>query len=192
MGYTEKAVFLDRDGVINEGGAVRRADQLRILKGVPGAIRRLNQSGYKVVVATNQPDIAKGFCTFDDVDRVNDAMKQEVAAGGGRIDAVYLCPHHPERGHRGEIEALKVDCGCRKPRPGMLVKAMEDLNIDPASSWLVGDSDSDIEAGKRAGLRTIRITSGPGSGSAHEAGCAGVKPDHLSENLGGAVRIITR
>jgi len=153
-----KAVFLDRDGVINEEVEnLARPEDFRLIEGAAEAILRLNADGYLVVVATNQPAIAKGFASFKDMDRIHERMMTLLAESGARVDAVYVCPHHPEKGFPGEIRSLKVKCGCRKPEPGLMLKAMRELEVDANGSWMVGDSPTDVEAGRKAGLKTILV-----------------------------------
>ncbi len=187
----KKAVFLDRDGVINENvHDLVRPEQVALIPGAAEGIRKINESGFLVVVITNQPVIAKGFCTFEDVEMIHDRMRDLLAKEGARIDAVYVCPHHPEKGHPGEVLELKIDCPCRKPKPGLFLQAAKDLGIDLASSWAVGDSPSDVAAGKAAGTKTVYITSGGGSGSREEKRLSGIKADFTASDLPGAVKII--
>jgi mannose-1-phosphate guanylyltransferase / phosphomannomutase len=180
----KKAVFLDRDGVINENVEnLTLPEQMTLIAGSAQAIKRLNKAGYLVVVVTNQPIIAKGFCTFGDMERIHDRMRALLAKEGARVDSVYLCPHHPQKGFSGEVPDLKLDCGCRKPKPGLLLKAIGDLGIDAGSSWMVGDSYTDVAAGKKAGVRTILIGGGG-------KGAGGMKPDECARSLGEAADII--
>ena len=154
----QKAVFLDRDGVINKYvGFLRNIDDFELLDGVSKAIRKINESGYLAIVVTNQPVIARGEVSFAELTEIHNKMETLLGEDGAYLDAIYFCPHHPDKGFDGEIPELKFDCDCRKPKPGMLIKAAREFNIDLTKSWMVGDSDSDIMAGKNAGCSTVLI-----------------------------------
>jgi D-glycero-D-manno-heptose 1,7-bisphosphate phosphatase len=145
-----RAAFLDRDGVINskppEGQYVTRWEEMRFLPGVANAIGKLKQAGFRVIVVSNQRCVAKGFMTTADVDAIHERMCSELCAAGAVIDAVYYCPHekHPR-------------CTCRKPAPGMLLAAAHDHQIDLAASWMIGDSNIDVAAGRNAGCKTALL-----------------------------------
>ena len=154
----QKAIFLDRDGTINKYvGFLREVEQFELLDGVSEAIKKINQSGYLAVVVTNQPVIARGEVTYDKLQEIHNKMETLLGKNGAYLDGIYFCPHHPDSGFEGEIKELKIDCNCRKPKPGMLIKAAEDLNIDLSMSWMIGDGKSDILAGKNAGCKTALI-----------------------------------
>ncbi len=154
----QKAVFLDRDGTINEfRGLIRKTEDLVLLPGVGAAIRRLNESGYLVIVVTNQPVIARGEVTPEELRMIHNRMETLLGRQGAYVDAIYYCPHHPHSGYAGEIAELKKDCDCRKPKPGMLLAAADDYHIDLKESWMVGDSSRDIEAGRAAGCRSAGV-----------------------------------
>ena len=154
----QKAVFLDRDGTINRYvGFLRNIDDFELLPGVAEAIRQINERGYLAVVATNQPVIARGEVTVDQLREIHNKMETLLGNEGAYLDAIYFCPHHPDKGFPNEVAELKRECGCRKPKPGMLLTAAKDLNIDLQQSWMVGDGKNDIEAGKAAGCRTALI-----------------------------------
>lgn len=154
----QKAIFLDRDGTINKYvGFLRDINDFELLPGVAEAIRNINASGYLAIVVTNQPVIARGEVTFDQLREIHNKMETLLGQEGAYLDGVYYCPHHPDKGFEGEVPDLKIDCDCRKPKPGMLVKAAEDFNIDLSQSWMVGDGKNDIEAGKNAGCHTALI-----------------------------------
>ncbi len=154
------AVFLDRDGVINEEvGHLYNIEDFRLLPGAAQGIKLLNASDYLAIVATNQPVIARGQLTEEGLGKIFAKMDTLLGREGARVDAVYYCPHHPDKGFPGENPAYKTDCDCRKPRTGMIAAAARDWNIDLKSSWFIGDSDRDIECGRNAGLRTIAIKS---------------------------------
>ncbi|MDR3312100.1 MAG: HAD-IIIA family hydrolase, partial [Spirochaetaceae bacterium] len=155
----QRAVFLDRDGTINQAaGFISLPEDLVLLDGAGEALRRINDEGYLAVVVTNQAVIARGECSPEMLDRIHQKMETELGRAGAFIDALYYCPHHPHKGFPGEVPSLKIDCQCRKPKPGMLLAAAGDYNIDLAASWMVGDDDRDMEAGRAAGCRTFRGT----------------------------------
>lgn len=157
----QKAIFLDRDGTINKYvGFLKNIDDFELLPGAAEAIRLINSSGYLAIVVTNQPVIARGEVTIPELNRIHDKLETLLGAEGAYIDALYYCPHHPHKGYEGEIPELKIDCDCRKPKPGMLIKAAEDYNIDLKDSWMIGDGENDIQAGQAAGCRTLLIGKG--------------------------------
>lgn len=138
-------------------GFLRDISDFELIDGVAKAIRIINDSGYLCIVVTNQPVIARGEVTWDELDEIHAKMETLLGKEGAYIDGLYVCPHHPDKGFEGEIPELKVDCDCRKPKPGMLLKAAEEYNIDLSQSWMVGDSERDIQAGKNAGCRTALL-----------------------------------
>lgn len=154
----QKAVFLDRDGTINKYvGFLRDIDEFELLPGVAEAVKLINASGYLAIVVTNQPVIARGEVTVPQLQEIHNKMETLLGAEGAYLDAIYYCPHHPHKGYEGEVPELKFDCDCRKPKPGMLLKAAEEFNIDLSQSWMIGDGENDIKAGKAAGCRTVLI-----------------------------------
>ena len=157
----QKAIFLDRDGVINKMvGFITSPEQFELIPYAAEAIKAVNKSGYLAVVATNQPVIARGDCTFEELQTIHDKMETELGKAGAFIDAIYVCPHHTDKGFPGERPEYKRDCGCRKPKPGLLLQAAEDFNIDLSESYMIGDDDRDVEAGKTAGVKaSIKINS---------------------------------
>ena len=161
LSHKQKAIFLDRDGTINKYvGFLRNIDDMELIDGVASAIKKINASGYLAIVVTNQPVIARGEVTVDELNEIHNKMETLLGLDGAYIDGLYYCPHHPHKGYEGEIPELKFDCECRKPKPGMLLKAAEDFNIDLSESWMVGDGDNDVEAGKAAGCKTIKLQEG--------------------------------
>ncbi|MDO8491085.1 MAG: HAD family hydrolase [Dehalococcoidia bacterium] len=157
-----KAAFLDRDGVINplvyyeEQGIIDSpftAEQFNLLPGIGPAISRLHQLGYKVILASNQPGVAKGHMTEAAFERIRNKMRDELARQGAAIDGERYCLHHPE----AIVHELMLDCDCRKPKPGLLMQAAQDMGIDLSQSWMIGDGLTDVQAGKRAGCRTILL-----------------------------------
>ena len=157
----QKAIFLDRDGTINKYvGFLRDIDEFELNNGVEDAIKRINTSGYLAIVVTNQPVIARGEVTYSQLDEIHNKMETLLGNKGAYLDAIYFCPHHPHKGYEGEVPELKIDCDCRKPKPGMLLKAAKDFNIDLSQSWMIGDDDNDVLAGGAAHCRTIKIEKG--------------------------------
>jgi D-glycero-D-manno-heptose 1,7-bisphosphate phosphatase len=146
-----QAVFLDRDGVINveNGEYICRSEELCILAGVLEAVAALTRAGWAVVVFTNQSGVGRGYMSADALDAVHDYLRCAVAKSGGQLTAIYACPHHPEAG-----------CECRKPKPGMLLQAAREHNIDLTHSYAVGDTPRDIAAGRAAGCQTVLVLSG--------------------------------
>ena len=161
LSHPQKAVFLDRDGTINKYvGFLRDIDEFELLPGATEAIRRINSRGYLAIVVTNQPVIARGEVTVPELQEIHNKMETLLGAEGAYLDAIYYCPHHPHKGYEGEILELKIDCDCRKPKPGMLMKAAKDFNIDLSASWMIGDGENDIKAGKAARCKTALIGEG--------------------------------
>lgn len=155
----QRAIFLDRDGTINKYvGFLRSIDDFELLPGVAEAIREINESGYLAIVVTNQPVIARGEVTMDGLEEIHNKMETLLGQEGAYLDGIYFCPHHPDKGFEGEVSELKIDCDCRKPKPGLLIKAARDLNIDLSHSWMVGDGENDVEAGKNADCKTALIS----------------------------------
>lgn len=154
----QKAIFLDRDGTINKYvGFLRNIDDFELLPGVAEAIGKINRSGYLAIVITNQPVIARGEVSWDELQQIHNKMETLLGLEGVYLDGIYFCPHHQHKGYKGEIPELKFDCDCRKPKPGMLLKATEDFNIDLSQSWMIGDGENDIKAGLAAGCKTALI-----------------------------------
>ena len=159
--HRQRAVFLDRDGTINKYvGFLRDIDDFELEAGAAQAVKLINGSGSLAIVATNQPVIARGEVTFGELSEIHNKMETLLGREGAYLDGIYFCPHHPHKGYEGEIPELKFDCECRKPKAGMLLKAAEELNIDLSRSWMVGDGENDILAGKAAGCRTALIGEG--------------------------------
>ncbi|MHA1731229.1 MAG: D-glycero-beta-D-manno-heptose 1,7-bisphosphate 7-phosphatase [Promethearchaeota archaeon] len=147
-----RAVFLDRDGVINEEvNYLHEVAKLRIIPGVPGALKTMHELGFLLVVVTNQSGIGRGYYKREDAEAVHAAIQDRLRERGVLVDAFYICPHTPED-----------DCECRKPKPGMILKASEDFGIDASSSYMIGDKLTDLKAGKSAGCKTILVRTGYG------------------------------
>ena len=154
----QKAIFLDRDGTINKHvGFLRDIDEFELLDGVAEAIKTINESGYLAIVVTNQPVIARGEVTFEELDEIHNKMETLLGLEGAYLDGIYYCPHHPDKGFEGEIPELKIECDCRKPKPGMLLKAVEDFNINLEASFMIGDRENDVKAGNAADCKSVLI-----------------------------------
>ncbi len=162
--HAKPAVFIDRDGVINEEcGGVLDPAQVRLVPGAAEAIHALNLAGVPAICVTNQPFVAKGQLSWSGLRAVNAEIDRQLAqACGAFLDDLRICPHHPETGWDGEVAELKIACECRKPGPGLLLEAARFHNIDLAASWMIGDRYADIAAGQRAGTRTILVRTGFG------------------------------
>ena len=157
-----------------------------MLPGAVDAVRRFNDAEYRVALVTNQPIIARGECSFAGLRAIHAKLDAELAAAGAFLDRVYVCPHHPHRGYLGEVESLKIECACRKPRIGLIRSAIRDLNADLERSWMIGDTTSDMLAARTAGVRSILVRTG-------EAGRDGkyqVTPDHVVDDLASAADLI--
>jgi D-glycero-D-manno-heptose 1,7-bisphosphate phosphatase len=178
-----RAVFLDRDGtVIKEANYLRSVRQLRLIPGAAQAIHRLNAAGFAVVITTNQSGVARGLLTEPALAAIHEALRKRLTRRGARLDAIYYCPHHPE----ARVAAYRRRCRCRKPAPGMLLRAARDLDLDLRASFVVGDSARDLEAGRRAGCRTVLVRTGYGAkGAPLPAGEPA--PDYVADNLSEAV-----
>lgn len=158
----QKAIFLDRDGTINKYvGFLRNIDDFELIDGVTQAIQKINASGYLAIIVTNQPVIARGEVTVPQLQEIHNKMETLLGLEGAYLDAIYYCPHHPHKGYAGEIPELKIDCDCRKPKPGMLLKAAEDFNIDLNQSYMVGDGENDVKAGIAAGCQAVLLSDNP-------------------------------
>lgn len=154
----QKTIFLDRDGTINKYvGFLRKIEDFELIPGVSEAIREINSSGYLAIVITNQPVIARGEVTTEELKKIHNKMETLLGKEGAYLDGIYYCPHHPDKGFDGEIPELKFDCDCRKPKPGLLLKAADEFNIDLSDSWMIGDDRRDIEAGHNASCKTALI-----------------------------------
>ncbi len=153
----KKAIFLDRDGtIIADKGFVHKKEDLELLPGVAQAIKMAKEAGFLVVVVTNQSGVARGFFSEKEVRDFNAHLKRTLAEQGAEIDAFYYCPHHPQ----APLADYRLECNCRKPRPGMLLRAAQEMGINLSQSWMIGDSPRDVEAGKRAGCKTLLLGKG--------------------------------
>jgi mannose-1-phosphate guanylyltransferase / phosphomannomutase len=156
------------------------------LPGVARAIHELNHNGWRTVVVTNQPVIAKGFCDEAGLQKIHNKLETLLGREHAYLDRIYFCPHHPEKGFPGERPELKMDCDCRKPKIGMIQKAAAELNIDLSQSWLIGDTTTDLQTAKNAGLKSILVR----TGSAGRDGKFDAAPDFVADKLLDAVRLL--
>lgn len=183
----QKAIFLDRDGTINEYvGFLRKEEDFRLIPGVSEAIKKINNSGYLAIVVTNQPVIAKGEVTEEELEEIHKKMETLLGLDGAYIDDIYYCPHHPDKGFEGEIPELKIECDCRKPKTGMLEKAAREHNIDLSSSIMIGDSTLDIKMAENAGMQSVLLK----TGQKGEDGKYEVSPTLIAEDLNDAINKI--
>ena len=183
----QKAIFLDRDGTINEYvGFLRKEEDFRLIPGVSEAIKKINNSGYLAIVVTNQPVIARGEVTEEELEEIHKKMETLLGLDGAYIDDIYYCPHHPDKGFEGEIPELKIECDCRKPKTGMLEKAAREHNIDLSSSIMIGDSTLDIKMAENAGMQSILLK----TGQKGEDGKYDVSPTLIAEDLNDAINKI--
>ena len=183
----QKCIFLDRDGTVNKYvGFLRTAEQMELAPTAAGAVRKINGSEYLAVIVTNQPVIARGECSYYELERIHNKMYTLLGNEGAYLDGLYFCPHHPDSGFEGEVKELKIDCDCRKPKIGMLKKAAEDMNIDLNKSWFVGDTYQDVQTGINADMKTVLLSSGD-ENKTNKYGCI---PDYIASDLNEAVEII--
>lgn len=181
-----KAVFLDRDGtIIKHEELMASVDKLRLLPGAARAINAFNRLGFLVVIVTNQPVVARGIIGPKEIDEIHAVLIERLRGKGAHVDCVYFCPHHPE----ATMPKYRLRCRCRKPEPGMILKGLKKLNINPKKSFMVGDSLIDIVSGKKAGLKTILVKTGPGHRLDEKY--KDVKPDFTVKNLMQAAKAIT-
>lgn len=165
------AIFLDRDGVlVREVGHLHLPEQLELLPGAAEGLKKLNAAGFITILITNQPVIARGICTVEELSLIHNKMETLLGRQGAHLDAIYYCPHHPDRGFPGEISDLKIPCRCRKPNIGMIERAQKEFNIDLGSSWLIGDTTVDIETARRAKIKSALVETGyAGNDNRHPA-----------------------
>lgn len=154
----QKAIFLDRDGTINQYvGFLTDIEDMELMDGAAEAIKLINESGYLAIVVTNQPVIARGEISLEELEEIHNKMETLLGNEGAYIDDIFYCPHHPHKGFAGERPEYKIECDCRKPKPGMLLQAARKYNIDLQNSWMIGDSKDDMGAGRNAGCRIAFI-----------------------------------
>ena len=182
------AVFLDRDGTINEQmGYLNHVSRLRLLPGAAEAIRWLNEHGYLVIVLTNQSGVARGYFPIDLVHEVHERMESLLGAQGARIDGIFFCPHYPG----GSVPEYGISCACRKPGTGMLDQACAAFEIERSASWMIGDTCQDVEMAHRAGIRAILVETGYGMGErSYTLPGRPHQPVHIAADLPAAVHWI--
>lgn len=157
----QRAIFLDRDGTMNVSkGFISKADDLELIPGTIEAIKDINKSGALAIVITNQPVIARGECSFEELHNIHNKLKTLLGEEGAFVDDIFYCPHHPDKGFEGEVPELKFDCECRKPKTGMIDEAVEKYNIDLSRSYMVGDSTMDLEMARNAGIKSVLVNTG--------------------------------
>ena len=157
----QRAIFLDRDGTMNVSkGFISNADDLELIPGTIEAIKAINKSGALAIVITNQPVIARGECSFEELHNIHNKLKTLLGEKGAFVDDIFYCPHHPDKGFEGEVPELKFDCGCRKPKTGMIDEAVKKYNIDLSKSYMVGDSTMDLELARNAGVKSVLVDTG--------------------------------
>lgn len=183
----QKCIFLDRDGTLNKyNGLISIPDELELERDAAKAVRLINESGYLAIVATNQPVVARGMCGIDMVEKIHRKLGVLLGEEGAYLDDILFCPHHPDRGYQGENAEYKVKCTCRKPLTGMIDEMVKKYHIDKERSYIIGDTTTDIQLGKNAGIKTMLVHTG-------QAGADGkykVQADFEAENLFGAVKKI--
>jgi D-glycero-D-manno-heptose 1,7-bisphosphate phosphatase len=185
---SRRGVFLDRDGtVLEEAGYLDRLERLVFFPFAIDTIRLLNRAGFAVVIITNQSGVGRGMYEEDFVHQAHGVVDERVTAGGGHIDGFYYCPHHPT----AEIERYRKDCDCRKPGPGMLHAAAEDLELDLSRSFAVGDKWTDVQAGLNAGAKAILVRTGYGR-SSETSSRRPVEPTFIADDLIAATAWILR
>jgi D-glycero-D-manno-heptose 1,7-bisphosphate phosphatase len=161
LSLPQRAVFLDRDGTINRAaGFVRSPEEFVLLDGAAEAVKTINRRGYLAIVVTNQPVIARGEISLEGLEEIHRKMETELGRAGAWLDDIYFCPHHPDGGFPGERREYKIDCDCRKPKPGMILRAAKRYNIDLKNSWMAGDDGRDMKAGLAAGCKTAFLKDG--------------------------------
>lgn len=181
----QKCIFLDRDGTVNVfKGLISRPEEMELQEGVAEAIRKINDSAYLCILVTNQPVIARGLCTVEELDRIHHRLERLLGEQGAYLDEIVYCPHHPDRGYEGERVEYKVDCSCRKPKTGLIDACVERYNIDRGRSFMIGDTTIDVQTGINAGLGTILLRTGE-AGADHKFD---VYPDRVHTTLLEAVR----
>ena len=185
----QRAIFLDRDGTMNVSkGFISKADDLELIPGTIDAVKAINKSGALAIVITNQPVIARGECSFEELHNIHNKLKTLLGEKGAFVDDIFYCPHHPDKGFEGEVPELKFDCECRKPKTGMIEEAVKKYNIDLSKSYMVGDSTMDLETARNAGIKSVLVNTGfAGNDGKYDRSC-----DIEADNLLDAVEKIIK
>lgn len=187
MDNSNSAVFFDRDGTINEEiNYLSSIEQFQFIDGAVEAIKLLNDTGLLAVVITNQAGVARGFYDEARVQEIHEFMEKQLQSSGARLNGIYYCPHHPTAG----LGKYKIDCTCRKPKPGLLKQAATNLKIDLEKSFIVGDKLSDLQAGLAVGCKTILVRTGYGAEHEKKLTEKDFRPDHIADDVLEAVRWI--
>jgi D,D-heptose 1,7-bisphosphate phosphatase len=182
-----RAVFLDRDGtIIAEKEYLSDPAKVELLSGAGEGIARMRDSGYVAVMTSNQSGVARGYFDEAAVSRVNDRLQEMLGEFNTKLDGMYYCPHYL----KGTVPAFSWDCDCRKPKPGMLIKAAKEMDIDLSQSWVIGDKQADIDFGRKAGLKTILVLTGYGIETRKQGMAPGEGPDYVARDLGEAADLI--
>jgi histidinol-phosphate phosphatase family protein len=178
---------MDRDGtLVRDIDLLHRIEDLELLPFSAGAIKKINESEYLSFLITNQPVVARNLCDISMIKHIHDKLETLLGREGAYLNDIYFCPHHPDKGYPDENPDFKVDCDCRKPKTGMISKAVKDYNVDVESSWFVGDMTADIQTGKNAGMKTVLVRTGRGG----DDGKFEVTPDYIFDNIEEAVNFI--
>jgi D,D-heptose 1,7-bisphosphate phosphatase len=165
LSQKQRAVFLDRDGTVNKlKGFIRKPEDFELIEGSAGAVKTINRLGYLAIVITNQPVIARGEVSLEELELIHDKMETELGKSGAYLDDIFFCPHHPDKGFPGERPEYKIECECRKPKPGMILRAAKKYNIDLSASYMVGDDIRDAEAGRAACCIPVLLRGKSGAG----------------------------
>ncbi len=181
------AIFLDRDGVINKYvGLLYRTEDFELLPGVGEAIKKINRSEFLAIVITNQPVIARNLCSIEELEEIHKKMETLLGRERAKLDAIYYCPHHPDKGFPEENPKYKIECNCRKPKTGLIERAVNDFNIDLKNSYFIGDSLRDVLCGKNAGVTTIGVKTGQACKDCK------IKPDYMFKDLNEAVNFVLK
>lgn len=185
----QRAIFIDRDGTINVSkGFISKADDFELISGTIDAIKAINKSGALAIVITNQPVIARGECSFEELHNIHNKLKTLLGEKGAFVDDIFYCPHHPDKGFEGEVPELKFDCECRKPKTGMIEEAVKKYNIDLSKLYMVGDSTMDLETARNAGIKSVLVNTGfAGNDGKYDRSC-----DIEAKNLFDAVEKIIK
>nr|WP_315086267.1 HAD-IIIA family hydrolase [uncultured Lachnoanaerobaculum sp.] len=185
----QRAIFIDRDGTMNVSkGFISKADDLELIPGTIDAIKAINKSGALAIVITNQPVIARGECSFEELHNIHNKLKTLLGEKGAFVDDIFYCPHHPDKGFEGEVPELKFDCECRKPKTGMIDEAVKKYNIDLSKSYMLGDSTMDLETARNAGVKSVLVDTGfAGNDGKYDRNC-----DIEAKNLFDAVEKIIK
>lgn len=184
------AVFLDRDGTLNEeGGYINHVDRLKLIDGAAEAVALLGRHGLKTIVVTNQAGVARGYYPAEHVPKLHDRLRALLKEQGAELDAIYYCPHHPDIGKY----PFRQDCDCRKPKLGMIRRAEKELSVDASRSYMVGDKISDVEFGRKAGCKSILVLTGYGKGELeyHRDKLDG-EPDYIADDILDAAKWIVK